>query len=65
MCSCRGGGGGVGRLEDTVSSPRSSLSVSGSPGSPPLPSPWSEEAPVPGPAELLSLTEWKLTLKQP
>ena len=71
MCSWRGGGGGVGRLEDILEDSLSSLSslssilLSISLGSS-LPSPgsgsWSEEAPVWGPAELLSFTEWKLTL---
>ena len=54
-----GGGGGVGAAipDDTVSSPRSSLSVSlGSSVLPGSEASWSEEAPVWG-AELLSLTE--------
>ena len=47
LLTCAGGGGGVGREEESIS-----LSA----GS------WSEEVPVPPPPELLSFTEWKLTL---
>ena len=46
--TCDGGGGGVGREEERISlSARS----------------WSEDVPVPPPPELLSFTEWKLTLQ--
>ena len=49
LLTCDGGGGGVGREEERISlSARS----------------WSEDVPVPPPPELLSFTEWKLTLKQ-
>ena len=48
LLTCDGGGGGVGREEERISlSARS----------------WSEDVPVPPPPELLSFTEWKLTLQ--
>lgn len=50
MLTCAGGGGGVGSEEERIS--RSAGS-------------WSEEVPVPPPPELLSFTEWKLTLHTP